>query len=109
MKAQHTPGPWTAKQDEYIYSKNSWLVEIREGGYKEFIAEVFGGTPDHIGGKRFQGTREANARLIAEAPELLRILKNLVAAIDRPKHCHATNLAFANDSKAIIARAEGVK
>lgn len=70
-------------------TQNRWLVEKRANGWKTFIAEVYG-DPDHQGGKEWQGSREANAKLIANAPLLLEqrdrlreTLKALLFQIDR--------------------------
>ena len=58
----HTPGPWTARREG-----GTWYVEVgRDQDYFD-ICELFGG-----GDKM-----EANARLIAAAPELLDALKDL--------------------------------
>lgn len=75
-KARHTPGPWTAKKCE---CSERWYVEIRENGYKAAIVFSSGicGDARHIGGERFQGTEEANARLIAAAPDLAAALLEL--------------------------------
>lgn len=76
MKPQYTPGPWSAVKDPCPTTVNRWLVEKRNQGWKTFIAEVHG-DPDHQGGPEWQGTKEANAQLIADAPELLDALHEL--------------------------------
>lgn len=53
---KHTPGPWETKEDGYGY----WGIYDRSG---ECIAETT------------EREDEANARLIAAAPELLRLLR----------------------------------
>lgn len=69
MTAKHTPGPWFAeKNDSY------WEVNPDKGGENELpfsVANVCSSAP----GNRDGGLQEANARLIAAAPELLAALQ----------------------------------
>ena len=70
MSAQHTPGPWWLQADGA-----GWYVECTpERGYsvayiRSEVAEDDPDTPD--------AEKEANARLIAAAPDLLEALKEL--------------------------------
>lgn len=69
MNAKHTPGPWA-------YIGNGDIVARSEkycGGEKD-IASVFMTTNDED---------EANARLIAAAPDLLKALNEIVSQIDQ--------------------------
>ena len=59
----HTPGPWTARKEG-----GTWYVEVGHDQDYFDICELFGG-----GDKM-----EANARLIAAAPELLEALKKAI-------------------------------
>ena len=61
--AKHTPGPWRAEKDE---TAEVWDIKCNLGT----VAMT-----DDLSPK----TNEANARLIASAPELLEALKNLVS------------------------------
>jgi hypothetical protein len=60
---KHTPGPWRAEKDE---TAEVWDIKCNLGT----VAMT-----DDLSPK----TNEANARLIASAPELLEALKNLVS------------------------------
>jgi hypothetical protein len=65
MKAKHTPAPWTyvegfLEQDKIVY--DYWV----RGADKDGICEI---------GRKHNHVAEANARLIASAPELLEALK----------------------------------
>ena len=82
--AQHTPGPWKVRKSLNPNNTDCYSVEIREDGWKEILCSHVGGYLDHPGGKRFQGSREANAALIAAAPELLDMLEMVHAMLDRP-------------------------
>ena len=64
---KHTPGPWT---DNYRFTPAQAHLEIYATPGARCIAKVFNADFSH-------GEKEANARLIAAAPELLEALKNL--------------------------------
>lgn len=64
MSAQHTPGPWKAWQNTSEVGTNYWRFRTASEMY---------GLQDNLGG--YCG--EANARLIAAAPELLEALETL--------------------------------
>lgn len=86
----HTPGPWVVRQDDQAYPNESF-VNIKNG-YIE------------IGGARH--AREANARLIAAAPDLLAAAVAVVDRWDSPiwKDQPATAW-FINDLRKAIAKA----
>ncbi len=60
MKTEHTPGPWHVEQSGSIYAKN------------EYIGIALDGRP---WGKKLP--QEANARLMAAAPELFEFVEKL--------------------------------
>lgn len=69
MTAQHTPGPWAVKTDgEANYftiadSKANWLMRVQHNGEPSTV------------------TQDANARLIAAAPELLELCELSLRAL----------------------------
>jgi len=68
MSAKHTPGPWTAEPSSLVkFSPFDVIAKCQPNGY---IC-------------RTSGNCEANASLIAAAPDLLAALRNLVAAEDK--------------------------
>jgi hypothetical protein len=109
MSATHSPGPWTfepldedTKRDpeaEIPDGCSFWITETRHAG--EVVALMLDTS---------NGTQEANARLIAAAPELLDALKGMVGLIqliqarepDLPRN-HRFVAALE-----LIAKAEGV-
>lgn len=69
----HTPGPWHAKAPNAV--NLNWWVERRAGGRKSLICE----TTNCLG---HGGTAEANARLIAAAPDMLAALERCELALN---------------------------
>lgn len=89
-KTQHTPGPWGA----YNLSKGNLVVETRTG---ILVANISGDCPEV----------EANASLIAAAPELLAALKSVAEIkgwFEKPP-VSASGIKV----MAAIAKAEGTK
>lgn len=68
---KHTPGPWTANGDTVKGPTGNIVAECC--GYSVKATDP---------AQRAQGGREANAHLIAAAPELLAVVENLFAASD---------------------------
>lgn len=90
-KPAHTPGPWkdTDRNDHPKAMDGYVKIDAERQG----IAYVFGDT---------KSEREANAHLIAAAPELLAVLRILV---QQEWHPHLSTLDAA---RAAIAKAEGI-
>lgn len=77
MNEQHTPGPWLHKRIEQSRSATSpFHYTISRNGFGWWLALI---TP---GQDRTIGESEANARLIAAAPELLESVKALRLALN---------------------------
>lgn len=89
----HTPGPWHAHEEATIV-RWGYVSTSEERNRKFFIASCFD-VPDL---SPDANTSEANARLIAAAPELLEALREVVAISDR-KH-NAWDKAHAAIAKA---------
>jgi hypothetical protein len=82
MKTEHTPGPWLLLNPAFTRVHGLTTAEIHtsaHNGHGEWIAYVRGES-DQI--------REANARLIAAAPELLHALKDIVDTIGDSDDCN---------------------
>lgn len=74
----HTPGPWTFSTKDYGQRNNGRWFDILPGdGGLAFTAVVQPSIPTE--------EAEANARLIAAAPELLTALKDALAALELAK------------------------
>lgn len=102
-ESKHTPGPWTAIRN-YAF----WEVQPVNGG-EEGIPFCVGDVCASEPGDPDSGRQEANARLIAAAPDLLEALKELrleyhhILGTDSTKRQHAINAR----AEAAIAKAEG--
>lgn len=93
MPTKHTPGPWTADPARVIRAECSALP------LPYVIAMALG--DEDVG----PGAGDANARLIAAAPDLLKALRNLLdwnCAIDPDTDCDEMAAA-----RAAIAKATG--
>ena len=82
--SKHTPGPWR-QAGEDIFGANDWWVAVA--------------TRDCT--SKGSDEPEANARLIAAAPELLEALQSLV------RHCESGLDFELDDAKAAIQKATG--
>lgn len=102
MSEKHTPGPW------------QWIVDRWNGGYSALAASNGGDVlrPLHkndgdSGAAWFEGDeslREANARLIAAAPDLLDACKDALALLE---DVDAADGCIGDALRAAIARATG--
>ena len=96
--AKHTPGPWYATT-----RKGSWDWVVAHGPLDE-ICQLF------HDGTEFNETGEANARLIAAAPEMLEALLSIrtIAAYMMSDPAGASCLKHIGEiAQAAIAKAEG--
>ncbi len=90
--SKHTPGPWTFRQ-----AGANWRVYASDG--RSFDA----------GDALYHPENEANARLIAAAPELLRALEDLVDEQNGPPliRYEKSWAAAMGKARSAIAKAEG--
>lgn len=88
MTSQHTPGPWTVDNDLARSQDGQW-ERVISGPNGEVAALVIATTGDGMGDPVPDDERDANAHLIAAAPELLAVLQTLAAHYDRL--CHSEN------------------
>ena len=95
MEAKHTPGPWHESVGE-IRAANGFCIATMEPPHPAAKGK---GRAEH------RSYQQANARLIAAAPDLLNALKTLIAdfadypASQRP--CYAFDIARAAIAKAL--------
>lgn len=77
-KATHTPGPWKVSASALADNANDYAIYVMRDDRRQIIAEAFGRSD-------WQHTHpsDANARLIAAAPELLEACSTLVQVIEQ--------------------------
>lgn len=80
METKHTPGPWGIVQDHPDAGTRKSLADIRPLGGKGY--EPWYSCPVASLYLMDDPRQQANALLIAAAPDLLEVLKNLVACVD---------------------------
>lgn len=93
MNAKHTPGPWVA-------SHNSWETSTVYADGRVVAECLIDADVSEENQHELEPIKEANARLIAAAPELLEALQEVIAISDRKHDAW-------DKAKAAIARATG--
>ncbi|WP_341959241.1 hypothetical protein [Pseudomonas sp. RC10] len=101
---KHTPGPWSIS--EPFRESIGLSVYINAQNHDELAAVVWRMGWDFAVGKPTQ-VCEANAHLIAAAPELLESLSNLVGLAELGAARLDKYKAALDDAKAVIAKARG--
>jgi hypothetical protein len=98
MKAKHTPGPWHYVGDSLTHRQ----FDIYSPGAapRQHICTVNNLSVDALW-KRDAQQAEANARLIAAAPDLLAALRALMA-LDVKGHALADRLQFSDAGRALL-------
>ena len=88
MSTQHTPGPWSYLAGDGL----AWRPSVQRATEGGFVV---------VGLSR--NREEADAKLIAAAPELLEALKDALCALD----CCGKDYPAASKARAAIAKATG--
>lgn len=87
---KHTPGPWTV---QFPTSDDPELAIVGGG---RVIADMFG----------VSGNQPDNARLIAAAPELLKIVQKFVNALNTNYSASTMNYEFGADARHLLRSLE---
>jgi len=98
-KREPTPGPW------YVDPNNPTVIRHNNQNHKRRPAVALCGLTHGLGDARFED--EANARLIAAAPELLRAAEFTVEHFD--KHGKIVGTLAIDSLRTAIAKARGDK
>lgn len=103
-EAKHTPGPWTYRAADAIHgSPQTYEALVYGRDNHNYVADVFGVTRNES-----SIPWEANARLIAAAPELLAHAKTVAFHLRRGDHKDPHAVQQMIDAlEGIIAEAEG--
>ena len=104
MQNKHTPGPWASNRSVF---SSSATTEIHIGNPSHTCAVVY---IDNLG--KHKEEQEANARLIAAAPDMLAALSAYVAAINglsrqQVEECPFAVIDCVHAARAAIAKATG--
>ena len=98
MKAHHTPGPWKAHKQTIVQGREFWIGGADAGaGFAQEVADVY---THHSHG-------EANAHLIAAAPELLSALEELIICLQHHSGVTGLTLDAVLHAQAKISKAKG--
>lgn len=101
--AKHTPGPWSYREPDL----GRFIVTTKTGKASSDVAALVTDTKINIMSQgRTRAEREANARLIAAAPELLDALKWVFGELEASQHSLTVKDQYAR-GRAAIARIEG--
>ncbi len=107
---KHTPGSW-AVEDPMGADVGLSIVQAGLKSYEwTFIAMVLKSEPEdseEVGRVISSKEQMANARLIAAAPDLLKVLKRIDAAMDFNGTCHPLFKGLQQQMQDAIAKAEG--
>lgn len=94
--SEHTPGPWTVAGDSIVVGPSGNVI-AECCGYSVRATDP---------AQRAQGGREANARLIAAAPEMLSLLTEFLC--DQETLCEPySNKSLCEKAVELLARIEG--
>jgi len=99
MMSKHTPGPWHFRVDPI--HQGQYFIRVQSYGFAP-LATVRGDKRSTL------KDSEANARLIAAAPDLLEALKMAVSALERSDYIQMDGDSFdvVDEARAVIAKAE---
>lgn len=105
MNAQHTPGPWAFSQSAEYGDTRFYVAQADGAPYTPHYSDVATLIAETVSDER-RSIQEANASLIATAPELLEALKKMEFAFSPfASDCTLANLI--DQSRAVIAKATG--
>jgi len=100
MKTQHTKGPWKVAVDTR-YTRGLLVRDNNGEGYVVAVCDYV----NNSNAKDVNNSIEANARLIAAAPELLEIVNRLLELVDSSQMACDHNLII--EAREVIAKATG--
>jgi hypothetical protein len=101
MKPDHTPGPWIADENGVILGGLNGLTSIGETYCKAWER-----TPEHPMREAMLQEAQANARLIAAAPDLLEACKTFLGLWPADRPYHPDVKIAAEMARAAIAKAQ---
>lgn len=107
MSSKHTPGPWTCEPNPYTDQRFEYVC-YAEG--KGSVAKIERHTQNHDDWRaRPRAEFEANARLIAAAPDLLEALNDLVRTMLTREFSESDYQAAFRLANAALKKARGIE
>ncbi len=104
--SKHTPGPWVFSKSDQYGDMRFYVAQADGAPYTPDYSDVATLIAETVNSER-RYIQEANARLIAAAPELLEALTNLCGLAEkRPGSLHEYKAAV-DSARAAIAKATG--
>lgn len=104
-EAKHTPGPWHVDEPPYEFNRY-----ISGNAHKDGDDWVSTSVAKVLGNATSRNVTEANARLIAAAPELLDAVKELADLMDAVRDGNYAPDSFTTQpARAAIAKATGAE
>ena len=101
-----TPGPWAYSRWDQFGDTRFYIAQADGAPYTPDYSDVATLIAETVSDERVQ-IQEANARLIAAAPELLEALKALTHSLDQSDLLHDDQRAAFKTSIQAIAKATG--
>lgn len=102
-QVKHTPGPWSVRRRGPHAYHVARVTQTEFGRETRFVADVCFAQP------KIDGEQEANARLIAAAPDMLAALRAMLRVAEADLRLslnpHPMRVAVVRDAKAAIAKA----
>ncbi|ACL06208.1 conserved hypothetical protein [Desulfatibacillum aliphaticivorans] len=108
MKPKHTPGPWVVERGDVGDETYIWTATDIVGADGFPVVSDTGLIPEGLAFK--YETTEANARLIAAAPDLLEALEDALKFLhgSHTKSVGPTEMQLCDQMEAAIAKARGL-
>lgn len=100
MKTKFTPGPWSSPENKSQYSN---VRDLFNGNGQRFATIQFGSPSREV----TEDEIEANARLIAAAPEMYEALENILRLSIFKAHGTAYDQEQVEKARAALAKASG--
>ena len=105
MNAKHTPGPWVVSDGNIVISDSHNTVAVPWDALGRRGRNYWDAGYGHISSRVTEVEAIANARLIACAPEMLEVLRELLPLIESTFPVQADT--WLADARAVIAKATG--
>jgi hypothetical protein len=86
--AKHTPGPWSFSRWDQFGDARFYVAQAEGAPYTPNHSDVAVLIAETVSGERV-AIQEANARLIAAAPGLLRTLELILGSLEFEQHMHS--------------------